>query len=106
MAAAVEPTGKRKFTFPTAYTILAFLIVVGAGLTYIIPAGKYDTHPDDGAPVPDSLAVQLFNSPVPSNSGLGVGMYQAAKFARQQGYEVALSENQSGKVCFRLAPAR
>ncbi len=28
---------KRKFTFPTAYTVI--LIVLG--LTYIIPAGKY-----------------------------------------------------------------
>ena len=61
---------------------------------------------DDGSPVPDSRAAQLFNSPVSSNSGLGVGMYQAAKFARQQGYEVALSGNQAGKVCFTLAPAR
>jgi hypothetical protein len=58
---------------------------------------------DDGAPVPDSLAAQLFNSPVQSNSGLGVGMYQVARFAREQGYEIALSSNQNGRVCFTLS---
>jgi K+-sensing histidine kinase KdpD len=60
---------------------------------------------DDGAPVPNSLAAQLFNSPVQSNSGLGVGMYQAARFAREQGYEIALSSNQQGQVCFTMAQA-
>jgi signal transduction histidine kinase len=60
---------------------------------------------DDGQPVPDSLAGQLFKSPVQSNSGLGVGMYQVARFAREQGYEVALSSNQPGRVCFALTQA-
>jgi hypothetical protein len=58
---------------------------------------------DDGTPVPESLAAQLFNSPVPSKSGLGVGMYQVARFAREQGYKIALSSNQPGRVCFTLA---
>ena len=57
---------------------------------------------DDGKPVPDALVGQLFSSAVPSNSGLGVGMYQVARFAREQGYEVALSSNQAGQVCFTL----
>ena len=57
---------------------------------------------DDGSPVPDQLAGQLFNSPVQSNSGLGVGMYQVARFAREHGFEVALSSNQPGRVCFAL----
>ncbi|MEO8156973.1 MAG: ATP-binding protein [Betaproteobacteria bacterium] len=61
---------------------------------------------DDGQPVPESLAGQLFNSPVHSNSGLGVGMYQVGRFAREQGYEVALSENQPGRVCFTLTQSR
>jgi len=60
---------------------------------------------DDGKPVPESLAGQLFKSPVQSNSGLGVGMYQVARFAREQGFEVALSSNQPGRVCFSLAQA-
>ncbi len=42
---------KRKFTFPTAYTILALLLVVFAVLTFVIPAGRYDTD-KEGAPIP------------------------------------------------------
>jgi signal transduction histidine kinase len=61
---------------------------------------------DDGQPVPESLARQMFASPLPSNTGLGVGMYQLARFAREQGYEVTLNSNQPGKVCFTLFPLR
>ena len=35
----------------------------------------------------------------------GVGR-QVARFAREQGYEVALSSNQPGRVCFTLSPTR
>ena len=51
MAAEVSEKKKRKFTFPTAYTILALLLLIVAALTFIIPAGKYDTDAD-GAPIP------------------------------------------------------
>jgi len=61
---------------------------------------------DDGQPVPQALVRQLFLSPVPSPAGLGVGMYQVARFAREQGYEVALSRNEPGSVCFTLSPKR
>jgi hypothetical protein len=60
---------------------------------------------DDGKAVPDALAAQLFNSPVSSSSGFGIAMYQVARFAREQGYEVALSSNQPGRVCFTLSQA-
>jgi hypothetical protein len=60
---------------------------------------------DDGQPLPESLAQQLFRSPVQSNSGLGVGLYQAARFAREQGFELELSSNRAGQVCFSLAQA-
>ena len=59
---------------------------------------------DDGQPVPQSLARQLFSSPVPSSAGLGVGLYQVGRFAREQGYEVALSRNEPGSICFTLSP--
>lgn len=60
---------------------------------------------DDGDPVPAGVTRQLFEAPVPSNSGLGVGLYQAARFAREQGYELRLESNERGRVCFSLAPA-
>ena len=51
MAAEATQPKKSKFTFPTAYTILALLVVIVAALTFVIPAGKYDTKPD-GSPIP------------------------------------------------------
>jgi hypothetical protein len=61
---------------------------------------------DDGEAVPEGIASKFFVSAVPSNSGLGVGLYQASRFARQQGFELALTSNQRGRVCFTLSPAR
>jgi uncharacterized ion transporter superfamily protein YfcC len=47
-----EPTGeKRRFTLPSAYTILFALIVLMAIATWIIPAGTYDLD-KEGSPIP------------------------------------------------------
>ena len=67
--------------------------------------GFHFTVCDDGQPVPEQLAQQLFAAPVQSNSGLGVGLYQSAKFAKEQGYRVGLYTNRPGQVCFGLGPA-
>ena len=61
---------------------------------------------DNGVPLSESLVKTLFNGPVPSQNGLGVGLYQAAKQAMQMGYRLRLVSNQIGKVCFELAPAK
>jgi uncharacterized ion transporter superfamily protein YfcC len=51
-AAPSEPQGKRRrFTLPSAYTILFALIVLAAIATWIVPAGTYDLDAD-GSPVP------------------------------------------------------
>jgi uncharacterized ion transporter superfamily protein YfcC len=50
-SAAAAPAEQRKFTFPTAYTILFLLLIVMAVLTWIIPAGRYQLDAD-GAPIP------------------------------------------------------
>lgn len=42
---------RRKFTLPSAYTILFALIVVMAIATWLVPAGVYDLDPD-GSPIP------------------------------------------------------
>jgi K+-sensing histidine kinase KdpD len=57
---------------------------------------------DNGSPVPKAIAQVLFRGPVPSESGLGVGLYQAAAFAEKSGYELLLAENREGSVCFEL----
>lgn len=57
---------------------------------------------DGGSAIPASLARQLLQTVVPSESGLGVGLYQAARWARQFGYQLQLRENEDGAVCFEL----
>ncbi|KJW13653.1 YfcC family protein [Levilactobacillus spicheri] len=39
----VQPKAKKRFKMPSAYTILFFIIIVLAILTWIIPAGQYST---------------------------------------------------------------
>ncbi|HET9138298.1 YfcC family protein [Actinophytocola sp.] len=46
-----EQQRRRRFTLPSAYTILFALIVLMAIATWLIPAGDYDTD-DAGSPVP------------------------------------------------------
>jgi len=57
---------------------------------------------DNGAAIAKSIENQLFEAPVPSQSGLGVGLYHSAKQAAQHGYRLALAANQPGTVCFVL----
>jgi len=59
---------------------------------------------DAGAAVAPSLASRLFSAPMSSESGLGVGLYHAARHAAQAGYRLTLAENRHGSVTFRLAP--
>ncbi|WP_405996734.1 YfcC family protein [Streptomyces sp. NBC_00829] len=44
------PVGKRRFTFPSAFTVLVAVTVAVWALTFVIPAGRYDTK--DGSPIP------------------------------------------------------
>lgn len=57
---------------------------------------------DTGPALPRSIAANLFAAPVPSQNGLGIGLYQAAKQAEQLGYELELESNYDGRVCFKL----
>ena len=60
---------------------------------------------DDGSAMPDAVASGLFVGPVASESGFGIGLYQAARQAQATGYRLELIENRTGRVCFRLTPA-
>jgi len=60
------------------------------------------TVTDSGAPAPGHVARNLFLSPVASDCGLGVGLYQAARQAARVGYRLELPENRTGQVSFRL----
>ena len=52
---ATAPGSRRRFTLPSAYTILFALIVVMAIATWLIPAGAYELD-KEGAPVPGTYA--------------------------------------------------
>ncbi|MBL8377153.1 MAG: HAMP domain-containing histidine kinase [Burkholderiales bacterium] len=57
---------------------------------------------DDGEPLAAGIADALFEAPVASANGLGIGLYQSAQLARAAGYQVSLSENRPGCVRFVL----
>jgi signal transduction histidine kinase len=58
---------------------------------------------DSGAAVAPELAATLLRAPVSSGSGLGIGLYQAARLAEATGYRLELETNQDGRVCFVLS---
>lgn len=61
---------------------------------------------DSGSAVSDNIARNLLRTVVPSEDGLGVGMYQAARWAQQMGYRLILKENRQGAVRFELSQAK
>ncbi|HEY6966971.1 MAG TPA: ATP-binding protein [Burkholderiales bacterium] len=60
---------------------------------------------DSGSAVPVDVAANLLRAPVQSSTGLGIGLYQAARLAERSGYVLALAENRDGAVCFSLSRA-
>ena len=52
--------------------------------------------------VPAELASKLLRAPVDSRTGLGIGLYQAARQAEAAGFQLALRDNRDGEVCFAL----
>ena len=57
---------------------------------------------DSGKPVPAAIAANILRGVVASEHGLGVGLYQAARWAEQLGYRLSLISNREGNVCFEL----
>ena len=68
------------------------------------PGGKLTVR-DSGDAVPSAVAARLFTASVPSQNGLGIGLYHAAKQAEQIGYRLRLVSNIDGNVCFELSRA-
>ena len=81
----------------------------GLSITITLESGERGavlTVCDDGGPVDAEVAQRLFQAPASSSkTGLGVGLYQAGRFAREREYVLRLATNESGRVCFELAPA-
>jgi signal transduction histidine kinase len=58
---------------------------------------------DSGAAIDEELSKRLLRGPVASQSGMGIGLYQAARQAEAAGFTLALEANRDGEVTFRLA---
>lgn len=57
---------------------------------------------DSGSALGEEVLADLLRAPVASASGLGVGLYHAARQAESCGYELRLASNVTGRVCFEL----
>ncbi len=57
---------------------------------------------DDGDAISADIESSLFTKPVSSGSGMGIGLYQSAIMAQAFNYELELSQNEHGRVCFNL----
>ena len=53
----------------------------------------------------DETARELLHGPVPSDGGLGIGLYQVARHAQACGFSLALAHNAEGRVSFVLSGA-
>ena len=76
----------------------------GAAVRVALECGEQVTLSvcDAGAAVPEEIAAQLLRGPVSSRSGLGIGLYQAARQAEAAGFRLRLESNRDGAVCFVL----
>lgn len=60
---------------------------------------------DDGSAIRQEVLQSLFQAPVASANGFGIGLYQSARYAESCGFVLRLEENRAGRVCFALEPA-
>jgi signal transduction histidine kinase len=57
---------------------------------------------DNGTAIEPEIESSMFAKPVSSGSGMGIGLYQAAIMANAFNYDLELSQNEDGRVCFNL----
>src|SRR5687767_14313976 len=51
-----DPTEPKPRRFPTAFTVLAIVLLAVWGLSFIIPSGTYETDPETGGPKPGTYS--------------------------------------------------
>jgi len=57
---------------------------------------------DNGEAIAQSIEADLFSQPLSSGSGMGIGLYQSSIMASAYNFELELSQNEKGRVCFNL----
>ena len=58
---------------------------------------------DSGSAVRQEVLDGLFQQPVASEQGFGIGLFNTARLAVSLGYQVRLASNQPGQVCFEMS---
>ena len=58
---------------------------------------------DSGQAIADEIVEKLFVQPMDSKTGLGIGLYQAARQAELNDFKLKLVHNETGRVCFQLS---
>jgi len=58
---------------------------------------------DSGSAVRQEVLDGLFQQPVASEQGFGIGLFNTARLAGSFGYQVRLASNQPGLVCFEMS---
>jgi signal transduction histidine kinase len=76
------------------------------GIRVLLQPGPVLRVCDNGRAVTPEAERSLLHAPVRSATGLGIGLYQAARLAESNGYALRLAANRNGEVCFELAPAQ
>lgn len=74
----------------------AILVTLGEGFCLSVE--------DCGEPIEPVRAARLFLQPLASDTGLGIGLYQAGRLAESAGYSLQLAENRVACVRFVLQP--
>ena len=60
------------------------------------------TVTDTGSAINPEIYPHLFKEVVSSNDGFGIGLYQSYELAKNHGYELMISDNTEGNICFNL----
>ena len=60
-----EPKERKPLRFPTAFTVLAAVLLVVWGLSFVIPSGTYEVDPDTGGPIPGTYTEIDIDKSVP-----------------------------------------
>ena len=57
---------------------------------------------DNGSEIPEAVHKRMFNAPLPSSAGMGIGLYQLALNAAREKYQIYVDANEEGDVAFKL----
>ena len=61
---------------------------------------------DTGTMIPEEKSKELLSNVIDSDNGLGIGLYQAKKLAEKFDFDLKLTSNLDGRVCFELTSAQ